>query len=521
MTTHTGWLQPTGLNRGQDHLATRAICEILYANLLPGITNVTDRGRYYTLYPWVLWAMDQVGVPADERTLWFRKADCLLTLISMRHGHSGEHARGAVGSDTLIKALREAEDTGEPIRLSRWARTDAQQGERYFAGKRGGLGQYYLGSLEQLGIVAWDKNGGLTWSNTTGARFATAVDAAVQRERFADCVNRDEVRLDDLEALGGLCLCQLSAQLPERDVLLELLWGDLHRRHSLGLILSLAARRPEGASLDVPTFRGATATGYLPDGSTWELPGTLDGARQRWGIYQRSEWLSIAIQGLFWATLWHIGPGRELGGFAAFGDAAVDAFASGLDVKPDVAFEDAVRQFCSSLPEHCEWTDARHEHRRALRIAAAARSAPEVARDAMSLILALVGRPATTTAWTEAKLSPRQLEQYPVNLVALGERRVRWSRLRLQDVLHDIVTTWGVRLHERVALRKLRYQLNDTFQVRATENGTLRVELIPEPVFGNPRVNQAIQILQDLGALDRQSRRPTSLGLDLLGRLDG
>lgn len=524
MTSHTGWLLPTGLNRGQDHLATRAVCEILYTALLPGITNVTDRARYYTLYPWVLWMMDQAAVPADpeQRTSWFRKADCLLTLVAMRHGRANEHMRAAVGSEALVKALNEAEQTGGPIELSRWASKEAQPGERYFAGARGGFGQYYQGPLEQLGVVALDQGKGLTWSKGLGHSFATAVDAASERDRFAACVHADIVTLDDLDALHSLCLCQLAERPSERDALLGLLWDDQHRRRSLGLILSLAEHRPTGCDLDVLTFRGTTATGFLPDGSAWELPDSLDATRRRWSIYQRSEWLSVAIQGLFWATLRQVqlSAEGERRSFGAFGDLAVDEFAAELEGRADLRFEDAVEQVRGGLPDDRSWRDESHEHHRALAVTNP-RTPGQVARDSIALILALVARSPTAGAWTDGRLSPRQLEQYPVNLVTLAERRARWSGLPLREVLHDLVTTWGVRLHDRVALRKLRYQLNDTFQVRATEEGMLRVVGTPVPVFGRPRFNQAVQILEDAGALDRATRRPTALGRDLLGRVDG
>ena len=104
MPIESDWLKPTGLTRGQDHLAIRAICEILYGKLLPGVTNVTDRARYYSLYTWVLWAMDEARIAREDRRARLRRADCLLTLISLHQGTT-ENTRAAVGSSTLSKVL--------------------------------------------------------------------------------------------------------------------------------------------------------------------------------------------------------------------------------------------------------------------------------------------------------------------------------------------------------------------------------------------------------------------------------
>jgi hypothetical protein len=57
---------------------------------------------------------------------------------------------------------------------------------------------------------------------------------------------------------------------------------------------------------------------------------------------------------------------------------------------------------------------------------------------------------------------------------------------------------WGVARHLRVALRKLRGERRDTFRIRPLE-GELRVVEAPEPVFTQPRVSRAQQILRDLG----------------------
>ena len=49
------WVEPPLAIGGIDHLGTLAPCIHVYSLLLPGITNVTERARYYSLYPWLLW----------------------------------------------------------------------------------------------------------------------------------------------------------------------------------------------------------------------------------------------------------------------------------------------------------------------------------------------------------------------------------------------------------------------------------------------------------------------------------
>ena len=90
MKVTTGWLSPPDAIGGLDHLGTQTPCQLIYQQLLPGITNVTDRARYYSLYPWLIWSFDKRHPNADAGRFveLFRRADFLLTLIAERHAQA-------------------------------------------------------------------------------------------------------------------------------------------------------------------------------------------------------------------------------------------------------------------------------------------------------------------------------------------------------------------------------------------------------------------------------------------------
>ena len=76
----TSWVKPPNAIGGLDHLAVQAPCISLYGKMLPGITNVTDRARYYSFYPWVIWSLEKNGHHYSDTFIdLFRKADCLFT----------------------------------------------------------------------------------------------------------------------------------------------------------------------------------------------------------------------------------------------------------------------------------------------------------------------------------------------------------------------------------------------------------------------------------------------------------
>jgi hypothetical protein len=89
----------------------------------------------------------------------------------------------------------------------------------------------------------------------------------------------------------------------------------------------------------------------------------------------------------------------------------------------------------------------------------------------------------------------------------------------MQEWLRWVVLNWGLDVHFKVALRKLRAELKDTFRIRPTDAG-LRVIGAIDPVFSNPRLVQAIQILWDLDIIetdsDKHTAKLTAKGRELL-----
>jgi len=111
-------------------------------------------------------------------------------------------------------------------------------------------------------------------------------------------------------------------------------------------------------------------------------------------------------------------------------------------------------------------------------------------------------------------LPPDYLTLYPVNLASLrANAHTVWPQMRYAAWLGWLAGYWGIEAHLRVALRKLRAQSQDTFHLVPAATGWQVLEL-PEPTYTTPRLSQAVQILQDLGAIER---RPTSDTVRLTG----
>jgi len=548
LSTQTAWVKKTYHTKGLDPLGVQAPCINLYGRLLPGITNVTDRARYYSFYPWAVWAFEQLpGSKTLEPFIeWIRRADCLFTMIGIRHRiESGDnnplrHDKALVGSLALGPAVAELGRGGREL-LSKFTVREDGNPHRYFKNPLGGLKQYYIGTFDGLGLM---KSLGrfVAYTNERGKPMSLAMDAAVDRKLFADTVHGDEVSAEHLDALAEFCPCQLLNSSHEHNSLVDLFFDKAsehgeegkQRRHTLGLFLDLIRTLPRtegslGAVLDQHVFRGCAYTGFLPSGEMWDLPPSLERIRSEWAVYQRNELLSVAVQCIFWVALQCLEeePNRLN---------TTDDFIQWFSTSPWVEgaamnlgnqdFDGLLKQAKPALPPMGDWQRDGHEvslanqaleaysehKKREVKI--------ELLVHAARIILSLVARDDHTKAAYGGMAFPTEyLSLYPINLESLRRlSQTSWPGMATANWLAWLAGHWGIEAHLRVALRKLRYQSQDTFHILPTDRG-LTVAAMPDPTYTTPRFTQAIQILQDIGAIERPPNgewvKITSLGEEL------
>ncbi len=528
MHVESRWTKPPKQSGGRDHLGVQAPAMSIYGRLLPGITNVTDRARYYSFYPWLIWALEQDGHKQynDDFVDSFRKADCLFTLIASSHEREVNHDHAAhtaatVGSSSLYQPAVDLE-AGGTLELSAYALL-GESPSRYFKNKLGGLGQYYLGVLSELGILNGDSRNGVQYTKPYGVEIARAMDEGVDRERFLSVVRANQVNDDDLKALSDFCPCSLAGNRSEREILRQLFFvrdqyfseEALPRRRTLQVVAylhDLCTRN--GLELTQEAFRGLVYAGALPDQTALGLPGYLAHTVQRWRFYAEQELLSLATQGLFYAIL---DAYEESGLRLSSVSRIVDWYLAQPEVRDAIDALDGATTFTgilgvvrSSLPSVSDWRNKNHEHSLAESILSLSkerkqvRNRSEIVATCIRVICALIVRsesrdetPFQGLAFPNDYLS----HQYPINLVSLSEHvSDTWQTLDVTDWLGWLFNQWGISTHLRVALRKLRAQNQSTFQLRPDEY-SYTVIGVPEPTHTTPRFAQATRILKDVVAL--------------------
>ena len=543
MKIETAWVAPPPAIGGLDHLGTQAPCVLIYSQLLPGITNVTDRARYYSFYPWLVWSYDARPFSKDDPAQFiefFRRADCLFTLISERHARTTDHDHerhgvAMVGRVQLVSALNRLE-ASVSLRLSHF--TAQESPHRYFQNPMGGLAQYYAGTLTNLKLMDTSAKPWINYTNEYGAPLAEQVNATVPGDRFWTVIEADEVTLDDLDALSAFCACYIPNSPDECQTLTDIYFDTQHvyedegqqRRRSLALIQQLVDALPDGHDLTEERFRACVYTGALPATQPWTLPEALSPTRVHWALYVRNDLLSVACQVILAVLLRELQPQtaaerRSFHTIEAFATwfAATPAILAALGDFDADSFGDFLEQTRQQVPELNAWEEPQHEIQQVRKLLDGwNRGEPTevLIAQALRLLGTLIIRDdPDQLPYGHLAISAEALTDYPINLASFRQRVTHWRMIRVSEMLADLAT-WCLNTHLKVALRKLRQTGRSTFHLRPTERGLEVVGTeIPPPAPTNPRFSPAVQILRDIGVLTRdQSAQKGQTRLTTVGR---
>ena len=518
--------------------------------MLPGITNVTDRARYYSFYPWFFWAYERCyqSLKWEEVVNRYRKADCLFTLIAARHANQTDkddenHGIAMVGRNTLVNALNELETEGKPLLLSTYATRESDTPNRYFKNKLGGLGQYYIGTFKDLGLLDGNSISGVQYTVPRAEEIAESFDTGVDKKLFFDSIDNDEITTEALDALVSFCPCHLSNTTSEKAILIDLFFDrkniyedDGNRRRStlcmfLSLIDQLEQINPHNPEvLDHFLFRNAVYSGYLNTETKWILPEILDSTRKDWAIYQRNELLSIALQSIFWTVLRILSESDTIyySSESFFNDLSQSEIINkALGRQKNLNVLDGINDLDKRLPNISSWDDPNHECSVARNITSECSNKnlnPDyelILKHALNIILTLASRTdSNSKPYGPFEFPDNYFSYYPINLHSFQTNLTGvWHNLSLKELIVWLAHRWGIETHLRVALRKMHRDKLDTFRVRPTDEG-LKVIDIPEPVFTAPRFRQGLKMLWDLGAIEpgpnKGSYKITALGRELL-----
>lgn len=223
------WAKGGNFTRGRDPLGIQNSSISVYSTLLPGMTNLTLRLRYYGFY---LWLLDQYHNLPETNTFkqsyigqytFIRRAELILAYL-MRNKFPKEQS--VIGSNFAENNIGEVNDKGYyDITLGADKTKDTVKGSVYWDYTSGALGQYYAGSLINLNLINVSEDY-FERTDTAGKELAEAYGVSISDSCAALLLKRiseGKLYLDDLDTLTDIALNHKLTNTPEGDFYIKML----------------------------------------------------------------------------------------------------------------------------------------------------------------------------------------------------------------------------------------------------------------------------------------------------------
>jgi hypothetical protein len=493
---------------GLDPLGLQAASVSLYQSLLPGISNVTLRTRYYGLYAWLSDAYAKRSHDADpenwKRTV--RRSEALYALIAARANGDGAQESGVAG--VLWAQRRLAQHENGQIDFTENA--DPGGGSTpYLKQAWGAFGAAYESQLREAGVLGSAEAHSLSVpTKDIGDEFSQAFARAAGDvgDKFQKVVRAGRVSLNALDELAPLLPSSIHPQSQERDAYERMLFAeypdatdnDFSRRRTL--ILALRIVHHLGEDVDANDVRWLLYAGHDWEGKAFEqVEPELETQRQRWWAYQAGDLGRMAYEGLLkWQldTLEAHPSGLTSDQLASAAVDTLEISASGwpktwralVDALPRAKNSLSQNEATSEVALSWEVLDARTDEQ-----PAPLRSA----RAAVELMAVLSRQCADQRPFFASQHggdhpdAPRR--SFASELSFLDGH----AETPLPDLLKLIFKKRILQRHLWVAMRKLQYQRDYTFLVE-THDGRLRLRAKDGPVATNPRLGPAMRFLRDI-----------------------
>lgn len=246
---------------GQDPLGFNTISlDRILPQLMPGVLQLSERARYFSIYSWMLWEFARRKRPAtsDELDRFIRRREFELCLAIKLCTHC--YGEAAIGSRRAGPRVTAGDD---PF----------MRGGQSVDTPKGGFGLYYRSPLQDLGAVVRAGTPLGEEGETTPIEILRPGDvrAIAAAEAFHDAIketiyydhyerNNEPIPRSVMQNLAeSACLCRLPFRTAERDAVRRLLFEPANditsvveacrtRRRGFALFLSLVAENPRVAA---------------------------------------------------------------------------------------------------------------------------------------------------------------------------------------------------------------------------------------------------------------------------------
>ncbi|MCW5640948.1 MAG: hypothetical protein KIT63_02485 [Rhodoferax sp.] len=488
----------------------------IYQELVPGISNVTLRMRYYGFYAWLAYryAKDVRDTSVEVWCMYVRRAEALYALAAQYNGG----VRGVAGSRWATRTLERTHGK----RITFYLNTDRGDGEtQYLKQKFGAFGAAYGSQLAEIGVLDKTHQHEVPVPAAgTGDALARAYEAAAGEAAsvFLNAAKSGRVTKEQLTQMERMLPTRIAKSGRERRLYEDILFGKGHsvdstactRSLTLKLLLRVAAEL--GRIPSTEEARWALYSSHTDSGTPWEVVSPTEQRQQSaWKTYQANDLVHLCYEAILKISLDILEtqpsglPMNQLVG------SVVTRLSKALGRKP-ISWQtlvDSVSVVTNAWDQEKPLSDYI-----LMKKVLEASNLPAVCSDdcgasALKLLAVLHKRFGGQLVAISKQLPVAVTSANNHSLVTELQFLATHAEEPFEDFLTQVVRSRVLERHLWVALHKLRGQGDYTFLLEADE-GRVRLRAKDGPVLTNPRLDSAITFLQDTHLLGEYG--PTDAG---------
>lgn len=519
------WAKSGNFVRGRDPLGIQNSSISVYATLLPGMTNLTLRLRYYGLYLWLLDEYHNLPVnskfkenPNGQYT-FIRRAELMIAYLMV---NKFPKELAVIGNNFAARNINEVNKRGYyDIALGADKNSETKKNSVYWDYTSGALGQYYAGSLLVLNLIEF-KSGFFERTEEYGKALANAYRNSLSIDTaslFIERILEGKLYLSDLEQLTELSLNKEYRDTEEGDFYIKMLLAEDSSKNK-----TASNKTPTNRKESLLIFMNLLNNSDNPN--CWkELPKSiyercmltkkeeLSDAEFGWYYYYLNELAHYSLETIFWGMLMEMDKGNySLQQFLTFITQQVTGHSSDiLDNKVNLTIEDLINQL-----EKDEFVTLDF----ITQIQQSVKEKKSVEGIFLGIMLLLC-------LYRDNLKNNNEISKYAIdnfldskygNSIAIFNNYIESSKgLNYSDYVRKIVHTL-LNEHIAIAYNKMGNGEKNLLKFVIEDNYLVHIETM-EPNFTNPRLRTLYNFNRDLGLIDADSKL-TSKGKELLMELN-
>jgi hypothetical protein len=505
--------RPMTFVRGLDPLGLQNTTEATFTVLLPGLNNVSRKIRYYPFYCWLLdlYGKEDRSLDPKNQRRFIRRAELIVALVNQcLPKPSGEipgtdYAANWIGSSLLEFDLEEGT----------YSAPNETEGT-YWKNATGAFGQYYLGSMRDIGVIRDHPENTSIAARTklsdefvSGEALALAFEANLNtgdRELFLKAIGTGKIQRTELQSLTSgfdfsrppqgsqeyVLLKELLIQADESKMVEE---PSRFRQRTIGYLLETAVTEP--ASI----IRAFLSKSYLEKGG---LPDNEDDTLTGWYYYQLNEYWQYTCLAILDGMLDILEERAPVSWYplAKLVDDTTNEVAEAIAARFGENLESTIGKLIEKTAQLNE-EDLQSEIRQSYGV--------DSIIPALALIILLRVK---NEAYMDrlSQFATRYQASRDGDAVSFFLKMDRHFEYDIADWVREFIYTHILYRHQFVAFRKLGAG-NLSTQLFLLEEGKIRLKNHFPPAPTSPRLATLVGFLQDLGLLAQQKLTPAGESL--------